>query len=382
MRTTFVGRVFLACIVLLAVMPMAYAQDTAAKGDRQSAVPRLYVATGPTSEADLARLRAAIGKLAGVQKVEARAEFGAITVTIDGDGSSTQSLFAAAAKSVGFVLRPVSPRYYIATGSEVESDLSRLHMALEKVPGVEQVEMSGRTGGAGVRITGVMGYPTLTAAGKVAGYELRELASYVAAGSSAKADLDRLHAALGKTAGVEQVEMQGLIGGATLLIYGDVGEAALAAAAKPAGFALWSLGSPSGPRVFRIKSGSGTLDSEKLRQALQKLEGIGEIEIRTDSDGPQLSITGGSAQPEGILAAAAAAGFTLRPVRTVALPTLTPEADRNTPPDYDNRVLEELAVVGMPPPDFNLLSKDGGTQIRLSDYLGKKPIVLMFGSCT
>src|SRR5260221_264650 len=74
-------------------------QRNAERGEKSSGVPRLYVATGPSSEADLSRLRDAIGKLPGVGKVNARAEFDAVTVTIEGDGRSTESLLTAAAKS-------------------------------------------------------------------------------------------------------------------------------------------------------------------------------------------------------------------------------------------------------------------------------------------
>src|SRR5690349_17665246 len=86
----------------------------AVKAEKVAGVPRLYVATGPSSEAELARLRAAIGKLTGVKKVETRTEFDTLTVSIEGDGSSTESLLVAGAKSAGFVMRPVHAHYFAA----------------------------------------------------------------------------------------------------------------------------------------------------------------------------------------------------------------------------------------------------------------------------
>lgn len=357
------------------------AAPRAARGE--SSVPRLYVATGPSSEADLARLRASVGRLAGVTKVEARAEFGAVTVHIDGDGSSTESLLAAAARSAGFTMRPARPRFFAADGPTGESDLDRLRAALGKVYGVEEVALDERTGGAAVRLLGVMERAALTAAGKSAGFELREVGSYIVSGPTADADLARLRAALGKVAGVERLEMKSLAGGATLLIQGTVSDPRLAAAAKAEGYDLWPLGSARGPREFRI-DGRPAADAEKLRQALQALEGIGELEIRAAPGGQRLFVTGGRARPDGILAAAAGAGFTLTAVEApVTLPTLLPEAGRSTPPDYDARVLEEKANLGQPAPGFAVLGTDGRTKRSLSDCLAAgKPVVLIFGSCT
>jgi copper chaperone CopZ len=342
------------------------------------------VATGPTAAADLARLRAAIGKLAGITKVEARAEFDAVTVTVDGDGRSTESLIGAAARSAGFTMRAALPRYYAATGSGAAADLGRLRAALEKVYGVEKVEHTAQAGGAAVRILGVMQHPAVAAAAKTAGYTLRPVGSYVAAGPSGEQELGQLRAAVGKVAGVEQVELLGMTGGATLLIYGDVKEATLAEAAKAGGFTLWPLHHAAGPRLFAIERRPGTDGQQQLRQALQNLEGIGELGIGAGADGPRLSVTGGRVRPDAILAAARAAGFTLAPVEApVTLPTLLPEAGRSTPPDYDERVLEEKANLGEPAPAFTVLGMDGKSRKNLADYLGaKKPVVLIFGSCT
>lgn len=307
----------LSAIALPGVTWAADPPDGAAKPQgaaKAPAIPRLYVATGPSSEADLASLRAALSELAGVQKVEARAEFGAVTVTIDGDGRSTQSLFAAAARSVGFVLRPAPDRTYAAAGPSGEADLTRLRAALTQLRGVERVDMGVQPDGAAVRISGVTGYDALRAAGKSAGFTLRQIGSYVASGPSAPPDLARLRAALAPLPEVEQVEMQGLNGGATLLIYGDVRETRLVQGAKSAGFLLWPLGSAARS--------------------------------------------------------------------TVSLPSLVPEADRNTPPDYDERVLEDQAKPGGQAPEFSLLALNG-TKLSLAGSLAAgKPIVLVFGSCT
>lgn len=352
---------------------------------RESSVPRLYVATGPSSGADLARLRAAIGRLTGVTKVEARAEFGAVTVTIDGDGTSTESLLCAAARSAGYTMRPARPRFFAAAGPAGQPALDRLRSALAKVYGVEEVVLNEQDGGAAVRILGVMENAALKAGGKSAGFELREVGSYVVSGPNAEADLARLRGALVKVAGVEALEMKALNGGATLLIRGSVSEAGLTAAAKSRGYDLWPLGNARGPREFRIDRQPARPEPEKLRQALQGLEGIGEIEIRAAPGGGQrLFVSGGRARPDAILGAASGAGFTLTSVETpVTLPTLLPEAGRSTPPDYDARVLEEKANLGQPAPPFTVLDQDGVTKRSLSECLARgKPVVLIFGSCT
>jgi peroxiredoxin len=44
--------------------------------------------------------------------------------------------------------------------------------------------------------------------------------------------------------------------------------------------------------------------------------------------------------------------------------------------------MDELTQPGEPAPDFALLSNDGKATLRLSDSRSKRPVVLMFGSCT
>lgn len=370
-------------LLSVAAFPLvALAADPPAKVTPEFRVPRVYVATGSSSEADLARLRAAIGKLAGVLKVETRPEEDGATVTIDGDGGSTQSLLAAAAKTAGYRLRPAPTRFYLATGSNSDEDLKRLQETLQQTPGVDQVALSKRTEGAALRVGGAARNPTLVAAGKAAGFTLEALTSYVASGPYDEADLSRLRTALRKLPGVERVEMQGLIGGATLLIHGDTNDDRMAAAGKTAGFIVWPLASADGRREFLFAGQASPTDHGKLIEALRGVEGIGEFEIRPGPDGNRLLVTGGQARPPAIVGAATGAGFRLVPDETVVLPTLTPEAERNTPPDYDNRVLTDQAQPGGPAPAFSLLAKDGKTTISLSDYVGKRPVVLLFGSCT
>jgi hypothetical protein len=174
--------------------------------------------------------------------------------------------------------------------------------------------------------------------------------------------------------------MQGLTGGATLLIHGHAGDFELAAAAKKVGYDLWHLTAPRGPQEYRVAAG----DARKLQEALRKLEGAGEIEVRTMPDGPHLLVTGGRVRRDAILAAASEVGCTLATVEPpVTLPTLTPQAGRSTPPDYDPRIVEEKAVLGKPAPPFTVLDIDGKQRRTLSQYLAAgKPVALIFGSCT
>ncbi|MGV3720812.1 MAG: hypothetical protein ACO1SX_07870 [Actinomycetota bacterium] len=362
----------------------ALAADPPAPGARAQtqgrSTRRTFVATGPSTDMDLARLRAALLKVAGVTGVETRAAVDGATVSIEGESSS---LLSAAARSAGFMLRPAPTRSFAASGPTGDADLARLREALGKVDGNEQVDLGRHPGGAALRVTGIATGAELVAAGKSAGFVLRQLGSYVAAGSSAEADLQRLRAALGKVSGVETVELRGLDGGATLLIAGDVRDNQLVAAGKTVGFEIWPLSSAGGPREFKISGAGGVSDQGKLREALRRVEGLGDIEIRAASDGARLVVSGGRARSEQIVEAARVAGIELSSLRAaVSLPSVVPEAGRGTPPDYDERELEDQAKLGAPAPSFTLLSKDGATKLSLSDYQGKKPVVLLFGSCT
>jgi copper chaperone CopZ len=319
-------------------------------------------------------------KVAGVIAVEICAAADGATVSIEGESSS---LLSAAARSAGFMLRPAPTRSFAASGPTGDADLARLREALGKVDGIEQVDLGRHPGGAALRVTGIATGADLVAAGKSAGFALRQLGAYVAAGPSADADLTRLRAALGKVSGVESVELRGLDGGATLLIAGEVRDNQLVAAGKTVGFEIWPLSSAGGPREFKISGAAGASDQGKLREALQNVEGLGDVEIRAASDGARLVVAGGRARPEQIVEAARVAGIELSSLReAVSLPSVVPEAGRGTPPDYDERELEDQAKLGAPAPGFTLLSKDGETKLSLSAYQGKKPVVLLFGSCT
>jgi cytochrome oxidase Cu insertion factor (SCO1/SenC/PrrC family) len=53
----------------------------------------------------------------------------------------------------------------------------------------------------------------------------------------------------------------------------------------------------------------------------------------------------------------------------------------NTPPAKGERYKDTLRV-GDPAPDFTLADPNGQSQISLSSFKGKKPVVLIFGSYT
>lgn len=375
----------LALLSLLVTLPAVTqaADPSAGSRDRAAETPRLYVARGSTSQAELSRLKAAVSRLAGVKAVEVRAESGAIAVTIDGDGSSTQSLFAAAARSAGYVLRPAPARNYAASGPQGEAELAGLRVILAKVPGVERVELGAAPMGAAVRLNGIVRDSVLKEAAKASGYTLTQMGSYVASGPSGEKNLALLRSSLLSAEGVEKVEMQGLKGGATLLVYGDTNEDFLAAAAKPAGYIVWPLSAGSGVREFRIGAAAGETQQKALAKRLQGLEGIGEVSLKSEPDGAVLVVAGGRVRPDALRSAAMETGVELTPLpEKITLPTLTPRAERGTPPDYENRVLEEMAKQGEPAPGFSLLSKDGKTRLGLAEHVGKRPVVLLFGSCT
>ena len=175
--------------VTASVAPGRSAEVAKKAASERSSVPRLYTATGPVANGRLADLRTAIGKLAGVSKVEAKPEFGAVTVTIDGDGASTESLLVAAARSAGYVMRPVRPRFFSATGSSGEEALGRLGTSLRKVAGVEDVALNERPGGATVRVTAVTPHAQLASSARAAGFELQAVESCVVGGCHVTTEL-------------------------------------------------------------------------------------------------------------------------------------------------------------------------------------------------
>lgn len=372
-----------ALLLSTAALPgLGRAADPPPAAVQEFQIPRTYVALGSSAEADLEKLRVAIGKLAGVEKVHTRPEEDGATVIVDGNGSSSQSLLAAAAKTAGYRLRPAPTRFYFVSGPNEETDQARLRTALGETLGVNQVAMSPLPKGLALRVGGAARNPAIVAAGKTAGFALEPLASYVASGPTEKGDLSRLRTVLSTLPGVTRVEMQSLIGGATLLIHGDTNDDRMAAAGKKGGFIVWPLGDAEGRREFRLRTPTSAADRSKLTKALQAVDGIREVEIHSDPQGDRLVVAGGQIRPPIVVAAANNAGFRVAPEESVSLPTLTPEAERNTPPDYENRVLKDQAQLNGPAPDFSLLSGDGKRTINLSDFAGKRPVVLLFGSCT
>ncbi len=232
-----------------------------------------------------------------------------------------------------------------------------------------------------MRVLGDVKAGALAATAKSAGFDLRRITSYVASGPSTPAILTRLQETLKKASGVTQVDLRGVAGGAMLRIQGTMEDEALFAAAKSAGFRFRPLTDPVGGR-FRV---SGTTDADaegKLRKALQAVAGIGELQIQTNSEGAQLSVSGGTTIPEVIVAVAKAAGFDLRPADPVAASFDSADVERNTPPAPNDRILEDVTRVGDLAPDFTLGAKDGKSKITLSEFRDKKPVVLIFGSYT
>lgn len=364
-------------VALFALPAVASAGQTQAPPPAQArpAPPSPFIGTGPTSEADIARLRAALLKLHGVEFLEITTKGEKIKVLIRVEIGG--SLVSAAAKSAGFALRPMPRRSYFASGLS-GTDTALLQTALGKVEGVERVEASGPVSGAMVRVLGDVKAVTLADAAKSAGFELRRISSYVASGPSASASIKRLRQSLEKVAGVSQLEMREVAGGATLRIQGAMEDEALTAAAKSAGFGLLPLSDLVGGQ-FRLERELDAGAEEKLQQALQGVAGIGAIQIDKTSEGARLSIKGGTAIPEVIVAGAKTAGFYLRQEEAE---TSSPDVEQDTPPAAGDRILEDLTKVGELAPDFTLLTQDGKSKMSLSDSRGKKPVVLIFGSYT
>jgi len=359
----------------------ANAADAPVPAPKPPPVVQTFVATGPSTDADLARLRSVLEKVTGVVTVDVRKGAGGASLTVKGDVLYT--LLAAAAKPIGFQMQHTPTRFFAAAGPSGEADLGRLRVELLKVPGVDKVEYGRDDASIALRVSGIASTASICAHAKAAGFQLRQVGAYVASGPTAEADLSRLRKTVQRAAGVEQVEMQALAGGATLLVYGGVTDPQLIAAAKSAGFTLAALRNAAGRRAeFAVNDKRTPLNEQKLREFVQGIEGIDEIDLRTTSDGPRLAVSGDRLKPDRIVAAAAEAGFELQIVENVTLPSLTPRAGRNTPAAYGDAILEDPIKVGEAAPQFTLLSQDGVRKISLSDYAGKKPVVLIFGSCT
>jgi hypothetical protein len=74
-----------------------------------------------------------------------------------------------------------------------------------------------------------------------------------------------------------------------------------------------------------------------------------------------------------------AAGCLLLLVGSVAAQSLPGE--KFAPPAAGKRQ-PDLLTVGAAAPDFTLPASAGEAKVRLADYRGQKPVVLIFGSCT
>lgn len=366
-------------LATLALPMVTYAVQTPPAFSTASSIGS-YVASGSTMAADLARLRAALLKVTGVEQVDLLPRPGGVTLHIR--GPQTGTLFATAARAVGYNLRTMSVRTYLATGSSADTDLTRLREALTKASDVELVELGKSNGAPVLRIRGEASAPALIAVARTVGFEMLPVSSYVASGSTADADLIRLRKALGSVAGVGKIEMRGLPGGATVVIHGDVTDAALAKTAKSVGFGLLPVSDAGGAKRFGVIGVVSASDEERLNKALHELVGGGEFHLIKTPTGMQLDVIGSADSPDKISAAAKAIGVDLHPLEMVTALSVDANGERITPPAPGERTLEELAKMGEPAPSFTLITKDGKSTVSLSSYRGKRPVVLIFGSYT
>lgn len=358
----------------------ASAQGRAAQ--RPAPVVQSFVTAGLPPAAELKRLREALARVPGVVSVEVRPGPAAATILIKGDVLPT--LFEAAAKPLGIRIRPTPVRFFEATGSKEASGLARLRAALRAAAAGERVALGLDQGRIAIRIHGLTPTRDLDTAARAAGYRLERVGAYVASGSYDPENLEKLRKTLSALPGVRRVEMARLIGGGTFLVRGDVSEEALANAARPRGYTLASIRNvPPREVEFNVVSkGPTPPDSARLREFALGLEGTETAEVRTGPDGPRLVLGGDRLKPDRIVAAAAEAGYELQVVESVTLPSLTPEAGRVTPAAFEDAVNEDPLEIGKPAPDFELLRADGRSRLRLSSSVGKRPVVLVFGSCT
>jgi copper chaperone CopZ len=374
----------LAAIPAIAQTPAATASQGAAAKAQQapagpSAPPSLFIAAGTTTDEAIARLRAALVASPGVEQLDIAVHADRVTLRIK--GTPMGSLLAARAKTVGFALRPMPESVFAASNPSAGADMQKLRAALGKVDGVEQVDIAGPVGSAEVRILGDVKSSALAAAAKSAGYELRRTGYFVAAGSGKTDDIVRLRFSLEKVTGVARLEVRQVAGGTMLGVQGVMEDADLSAVAKSVGYELRSMVDPSGG-PFLVSGIANSGDEEKLRKALQTVPGIGYFMIEDTPDGTQLTLPISIAKPTVVAAAAKAAGFELHPVYPFFESSPGADMERNTPPASNDRILEDLTKVGDAAPDFTLITKDGQSKIGLSDYRGKKPVVLIFGSYT
>jgi hypothetical protein len=344
-------------------------------------VVQTFVAQGPAGEEGFRALTSALEATAGVVTVDLRPTVGGAFVHVKGDVLFT--LLEANAQPAGYRLQLMPTRLFTAPQLTDAADLSRLRVALEETSGVHRAVVSPDSSGAAVRVNGIAKYQDLVERARAVGFDLRQIGGYVASGASTPEALASLDAALRKVPGVELVEMLGLAGGATLLIHGEVEDETLKAAAKAAGYSLWALRTAGRLHAeFSVAGQPDETEQRRLVALVEGLEGSREVTLEHAENGLQLVVGGDRLRPDRIAAAAAEAGFQIRVVERVTLPTLTPQAGRNTPAAYEDAVVADPIVEGEMAPTFTLLSKDGTSTHSLADSRGKKPVVLIFGSCT
>lgn len=235
----------------------------------------------------------------------------------------------------------------------------------------------------GMLVAGVTCGVTGPLAGRAAAQAQAALRRFTAPEVRDEAALARLLEALREVPGAGQA--QGRLqtaGGALLQVAGEAVAEALIRAAKEAGFDLKpAVENLAGRAFFSVAGVSIPEDEEKLRQAVARVEGIGEFRILRAPRGTLLGVQGGTAKPDTVIAAARAAGFDLRPVEGPFRPG-TGEGERNAPAAFGERVGQDLTKAGEAAPEFTLITKDGEGRISLADFKGKKPVVLIFGSYT
>lgn len=339
----------------------------------------LFIATGSTTEADIAQLRDALSKVVGVEHVETTVRTGGVILRIK--GSPVTRLLAVQAKTVGYNLRPMPLATYAVSGSSATADLMRLRQTLSTVEGVERVDITGIASNAKVRVLGDVRVAPLAAAAKSVGFDLLRSSYFIVGGSTEAADVERLDGKLKEVDGVTKFERHSVAGGAMLGIQGVMEDDALVAAAKSAGYDLKILVDPAnGPFIVTGVANAG--DEEKLRKAIEKVPGIGHFLIEQTPEGTLLTLPISIAKPEVVAAAAKAGGFNMRPLYPFFDASGSVNVERDTPPASNDRILEDLTKVGDLAPDFTLITKDGKSKVTLSDYRAKKPVVLIFGSYT
>jgi len=340
-----------------------------------------YLIVGSPSDADLDRLLTAIRQVDGVEQAEVRKIPGNTLLRVRAAALGT--IIIAAARKAGFELKQTPTRIYQATGPVQSADLAQLRTTLRSLPGVEQVEMALQPGGLALRVRGAISPAELAAALKPAGLTASPVSAFVASGPAAPADVAQLRAALNQLLGVSKIETRAVVGGANLIVYGDVKEEALTKTARASGYGLLTVNEPAGDtQRFTVQGVTNSEDETKLREALRSAGVTGQVQLQRNGQEVRLGVPSGGASGRALAGALREAGFDITPVDTVTLPSIGSEKERITPPAPNERIIDEKTRVGEAAPDFSLLMHDGRGKITLSNSFGKRPVVLIFGSYT